>query len=168
MDQINNDLIESLNYKLDIESKLEEKQYEKNIRYSFNLGNIGFILPKELICELIENPTFTYIPKMPKIVLGLCNVRGNLVPVINLHNYFKLEIQLNKFLLVMGQGQNAVGVLLDVLPFSVDEDELDEIHNIPSLPGNLDQFVFKAFHNNDSILIEYNHEELFKSLCKNN
>ncbi len=160
------DLVESLNYKLEIESKLEVPKHDKIIRYCYEVGKLVFALPKKIVCEIIETPQYTYIPKMPEIIDGLCNVRDNLVPVFNLHKHFGHDKTDNKkYLLVIGRDQETVGVLLDLLPYSVEEDEYSELQNIPSLPANLDRFVFKAFRKADRIMIDYNHEELFKSLC---
>lgn len=166
MSQQTHDLVDSLNYKLEIESKLETTKPEPVIRYCYEVGKLIFILPEQLVSEVIENPQYTYIPKMPKIISGLCNVRDNLVPVFNLHEHCGYQKSTNKYLLVIGVGQDAVGVLLDSLPYSLEDEGYTDLHNIPSLPANLDSFVFKAFRKVDKIMIDYNHQAFFQSLCK--
>ena len=159
-------LTESLNQKLTATSKLAEKKYRDVVRYVFDINKVGFILPEDTVSELIERPKFTFIPKMPSLVEGLCNVRGTLVPVFNLHKYFNIEKEANHYLLVIGEGENVVGVLLDELPYLLEEEHLQELNNIPQLPRSLESYTSKAFYLGDKILIEYNHEDFYKSLSQ--
>lgn len=167
MAQKGQSLTDSLNLKLTATSKLAEKKYRDVVRYVFDLNKIGFILPESTVSEFIERPSYTYIPKMPSIVEGLCNVRGNLVPVFNLHKYFNVDDNVkSRYLLVIGEGENAVGVLLDELPYLLEEENLEQLNNIPQLPKKLENYTSKAYYMGDKILVEYNHQDFYKSLCK--
>ncbi|MCB1164740.1 MAG: chemotaxis protein CheW [Leptospiraceae bacterium] len=56
---------------------------EKQI-LSFNCGDQVFGLDISYLREIIENQTLTRIPLMPEHIRGVLNLRGNVVPVIDL------------------------------------------------------------------------------------
>ncbi|MBI39915.1 MAG: chemotaxis protein CheW [Leptospiraceae bacterium] len=51
---------------------------------SFNCGDQVFGLEISYLREIIENQTLTQIPLMPEHIRGVLNLRGNVVPVIDL------------------------------------------------------------------------------------
>ena len=51
---------------------------------SFNCGDQVFGLDISFLREIIENQTLTQIPLMPEHIRGVLNLRGNVVPVIDL------------------------------------------------------------------------------------
>ena len=41
------------------------------------------------VAELLEMPTFTHLPSVQPWVLGVANVRGRLLPIFDLAQYFQ-------------------------------------------------------------------------------
>lgn len=166
MNNVAGSLTDILNKRLDVESSFVEKTYEADVRYAFDLGALGLFIPEKISSELIETPELAFMPKMPGFVEGLCNVRGNLIPVFNLHK--KLLSQENiktKYLLALGEGDDIVGVLLESLPYVVREEAYTQIQRTPDLPVQLEQHVFRAFQKDGKVLLEYDHNAFFLSLC---
>lgn len=159
-------LTESLNHQIDVESGLIEKTYEEKVRYVYDLGNISLMTPETILSELIEAPEYAYVPKMPAIVIGLCNVRGNLIPVFDLYKHLDIGRKTDKsYLLALGSGENTVGIMLEGLPYVLKESEYAPIQRVPDLPVNLQSHVLQAFKKQDKVLVEYNHDNFFRSLC---
>ncbi|MHA6493928.1 chemotaxis protein CheW [Pseudomonas borbori] len=59
---------------------------------SFRVRKERFALPIELIREIIEYGQITTVPMMPSFIHGVINLRGNVVPVLDLAARFGLEL----------------------------------------------------------------------------
>lgn len=51
---------------------------------SFRLGERRYALPAERVAEVIRVPAVARLPQSPKALLGLANLRGNVVPILSL------------------------------------------------------------------------------------
>lgn len=58
---------------------------------TFNLGEEVFALEIRLVREVLEYTKITKVPNMPEYMLGVINLRGNVVPVIDLRNKFNMK-----------------------------------------------------------------------------
>src|SRR5690606_10634579 len=64
----------------------EQTTASKIVRhFGFKMGHYHCAVPASIFCELIANPAIAPIPNSPVILLGLCNIRGTLVPAYTLH-----------------------------------------------------------------------------------
>lgn len=76
-------------------------------RYALLLSNV------ERIVRAVE---ITPLPKAPEIVLGVINVRGEIIPVVNIRKRFRLperEIALSDHLIIAKTSRRAVALLAD-------------------------------------------------------
>ena len=55
---------------------------------SFHCMNVALALPINRVREIIEYGNLTAVPMMPSYVLGVINLRGNVVPVVDLSARF--------------------------------------------------------------------------------
>ena len=82
---------------------LEEliKSGQKDIQVIlFKLGNEEYAVPINCVQEIIMPQQATRIPKSPKYVEGVINLRGNIVPVIDGKKKFLLKENTEKKLLI--------------------------------------------------------------------
>lgn len=79
---------------------------------TFHLGSELFALPIEHIREIIEFSNITTIPLMPDFMRGVINLRGSVVPVIDLSSRF-------------GRDQTEVGRRTCVIILEVDNPEIE-------------------------------------------
>lgn len=54
----------------------------------FTLMGQYFVAPMGEVAELLEMPTYTHLPSVQPWVLGVANVRGRLLPIFDLAQYF--------------------------------------------------------------------------------
>jgi len=76
-------------------------------RYALLLSNV------ERIVRVVE---ITSLPKAPEIVFGVINVRGEIIPVVNIRKRFRLperEIALSDHLIIAKTSRRAVALLAD-------------------------------------------------------
>ena len=59
---------------------------------SFRVREARYALPIELVREIIEYGQITTVPMMPSFIHGVINLRGNVVPVLDLAARFGFEL----------------------------------------------------------------------------
>lgn len=67
-------------------SEAQERGAGQNL--SFHCMNVALALPISRVREIIEYGHLTAVPMMPSYVLGVINLRGNVVPVVDLSARF--------------------------------------------------------------------------------
>lgn len=136
----------------------------RRIRYGFRLGNLGFIIKADTVSELVERATVYPVPQTPPWLVGLVNLRGNLVPVFDLNLCLGLESGAREkhYLLVLDESDDAVGLFTENLPQPVGESR--KLVRPPPLPKALQGHVAEAYGLNNDIWVEFDHKQFFESL----
>ena len=85
---------------------------------SFSLAGTEFALSAESVQEVVKEPdAYSPIPLAPDYLLGVFNLRGIIVPVIDLRKLFSLEASNydtdNKFVAILEHGDLCLGLLFD-------------------------------------------------------
>lgn len=100
----------------------------------FILGSEHYAIESGHIREILPLSEFTPLPCTPAFVLGLVNLRGQLLSIINIKRLFDLPekglTDLNQVIIVQGR-QMEVGILADAI-LGVGSVAVEELH--PSLP----------------------------------
>ena len=145
--------------------------YLERLRYGFRLGGIGLIIDSDTASEVIDPLPLSHLPNTPKWLLGLINLRGNLIPVFDLIHLFELDTggaeqatrgKVQQRMLILGQGEHAVGVLINHLP---DVPDLSRpLNSLPLLPDVLSSCVNNAYAGTGTIWLEFQHHRFFQSL----
>lgn len=68
----------------------EKKAATRKQYFGFMLGKEEFNAPISLIHEIVEIPKITYVPNVRDYVMGVMNLRGRVVPVVDLKKCLKL------------------------------------------------------------------------------
>ncbi|MDG9885182.1 chemotaxis protein CheW [Pseudomonas sp. GD04058] len=69
-----------------------ETQVDAVQHLSFRVREAGYALPIALVREIIEYAEITRVPMMPAYIHGVINLRGNVVPVLDLAARFGLSL----------------------------------------------------------------------------
>ena len=96
-------------------------------RQGVRIGGVGLMLTYEDSSELTDIPHLYYLPNAPAWIMGLANLHGNFVPVLDLAAYLGIEkdkvpsasqsMDTDKsMLLVLGHGAEAAGIIIDGIP----------------------------------------------------
>jgi len=101
------------------------------------IGNIGLVLPKHEVSELIDRPAVCHLPNTLPWFAGVISVRGSMIPVFDLHLLFAIEPPAGKRrLVVVGQNETAAALWVDDFPrllVLLDEDGTTTEPPLPSL-----------------------------------
>lgn len=108
------------NQKRQMDGELGKGQQEENITQlvGFIVGEEEYAIPILNIQEIIKPIEFTRVPSTPAYVLGAFNLRGNVIPLIDLRMKFNLPSQNQNEetrYIVMKEGENIAGFVIDKL-----------------------------------------------------
>ena len=82
----------------------------------FDVGGVRYALPALQVKEVVRAVTIVPLPKGPAIVEGLINVRGDLVPVLDIRSRFRLApkpLAHTDHLIVASAGPRVVAIRAD-------------------------------------------------------
>jgi twitching motility protein PilI len=133
-------------------------------RYGFRVGTLNFLIRERTLSEVIERVPAYPIPNTPSWLLGLINLRGNLIPVFDLKRLFEMPPGDKDagFVLVMDKGSQAVGMLIDGFPSTLRG--LQAVAEMPPLPTALIGHVPAAYRREEEVWLELDHRGFFASL----
>lgn len=148
-----------------IQSKAQEIRTTR--RMGFRISNIGLLIAPQTISELTEILQVCPIPYTSVWLLGLINLRGNLVPVFDLYKLLQLEIGDVKKprLLILGQGEVAGAILIQELPIHLTFTEEDKLSHIPPLPALIQPFTQSGYEKEGQLWFNFDHLGFFESLA---
>jgi purine-binding chemotaxis protein CheW len=84
----------------------------------FNLDGLNCAVHVSAVERIVMITEITPLPNAPDIVLGLVNVRGRIIPVINIRKRFALptcEIRLNERLIIARTSRRPVALVADTV-----------------------------------------------------
>lgn len=126
----------------------------------FKLGNVSYALNIGQVQEVLELSPITEVPDTPPFVRGVINVRGSVVPVVDLKIRFKkeaTEATRTARIIVMKLNIKGKPTLLGAIADSVREViefEDSDIEPPPSLGGQIDtKFVMGMGKKNDQFVV---------------
>lgn len=108
----------------------------------FSLSNEIYAIKSSFISEVVFIKEITPLPNTPDFLLGIINVRGRIISVVDLRKFFGLPVKgignLNRVIVVEEDGME-FGILTDEIKGnrSIDIDNLqNEISGITEVPDN--------------------------------
>jgi|SRR5450759_1178055 len=89
----------------------------------FTLDEQLFALPLIAVVKVIHAIEIRHLPKAPEIITGIINVRGRIIPVIDIRKRLGMltrEIDLNDRLIIADTGKREVAILVDSVTGIID------------------------------------------------
>ena len=121
---------------------------------AFRLGQQVFVSSMSDIEEIVDQPECSNVPNTKNWFLGIGNVRGNLIPVSDLHSFVHGEKSTSRRegrVLTCASGDTTVGLVVDEIlglrRFYVDE----QTDNTTELPEAMGEYVDSAFQRDAAI-----------------
>ncbi len=134
-------------------------------RYGFCIGTFGLLIQADVGSEVIRPEAISSLPGSAPWLLGLLNLRGNLVPVFDLNlllGVAKPTESRAMLVLILDKGENAIGMLIDGFPQPLSA--LQKIANLPALPAALQEHVHAGYVKEERVWLEFNHASFFEKL----
>lgn len=133
--------------------------------FGFRVGSLGFLVTSSTYCEVIEQPQVNPLPNVEAWFIGLINLRGDLVPVIDLQLLLgeTPTDRKKRHLFVIGQGDKAMAFWIDGLP-EIQSSFSQPLKQLPPLPAILQRCVSGGYFHNGQLWFNVQFDELFKTL----
>lgn len=99
-----------------IEEEYEEKDTLKDRYLTFELDNQTFAVAMEYVVDIINILPVTKVPNCPEFVMGITNLRGKVIPIVDLRLRFgkeKTEYTARTCLIVLELKNISVGFVID-------------------------------------------------------
>lgn len=116
---LNGNEVEELNDKL---SAIDFKMV------TFSLANKDYAINIMQVKEIAKAGNFTYVPNTSPFVLGVYNLRGDIIPVIDLRIFFNIPVKMRK----KDQIESMVIITVEEQTFGVVVDSIDKVVGISS------------------------------------
>lgn len=127
----------------------------------FQLNDQQYALPIQETQEIIRMTNITRVPNTRHYVEGIINLRGSIVPVINLNKRLNLPVtdySEDTRIIVVEQGGQKVGMIVDVV-LEVGRFSNDEI-DPPSVAGDNVNYLKGVVKKGDQLWLLLNLEEV--------
>jgi len=142
--------------------------HEKEVQViAFRLNEELVGVPIEQVIEITNNRDLTPVPKAPSFVIGVMNLRGKIVPVINLKEHLKIPYEIpediyqkNK-IVILETPKGEVGVIVDEIVGSVKFPESDILPEPIGTVGIDVKFISGVVQFDKELLILLNVESIF-------
>jgi purine-binding chemotaxis protein CheW len=98
------------------ELMIQEEDTQHGKYLTFQLGNEVFGIEIKFVTEIIGIQSITYVPEVPDYVKGIINLRGKIIPVIEMRIKFKkpsIPYDDRTCIIVIDIGEISVGLIVD-------------------------------------------------------
>ena len=130
----------------------------------FRMGEHRFVAPMSEVTELLRVPAYTRLPNVKPWILGVSNIRGRLIPILDLNAFFSYpssEPIRSRRILVIEQNEQSDGLVIDSvegMPYFPVEG-FDE--SIPDLPDSIRPFITGQYVKEKRIWSRFSLKELY-------
>jgi twitching motility protein PilI len=132
----------------------------------FKVGTLGLLLDASIFCEIVDQAKVSPLPNVQPWLSGVLNLRGNIVPVVDLHilvEQDKADNAKTRHLLAVDRGKKTVAFWIDGYPQTLNTTLLHATTQ-PILPDILQQAVTHYRLQDTQIWLNISLDKLFKSL----
>ena len=144
----------------------------KNIKtyLSFTLAGELFAIDVRNVVKILQMQKITKIPQSPPYLKGIINIRGNVIPVVDMYNKFGFKTPDNFedliiliFSFSLEEEENSVGIIVDRAN-EVFEAESDLIKDYPSLSQKYNaNFISGVYKKDDDFVLILEINKIFSS-----
>ena len=154
------------------EPTINEQASSEAFFYSINIGELNILIDSNTSCEVLEENDIYSIPLSEDWLIGVSNIRGDAVPIIDidylLNNQYTSPDNPNRKTVVIDQAENAIGLLINILPSSVSFKSSQMITDYSALPELIQPYIQFAYQNEEDIWVCINLHAFFESISITN
>ena len=167
IDQINRE-VGQLSDDGETDVSLEQRLDVRDQYIRFLLDDILLAIPLASALEVGQQPKITPLPNLPKWVLGISNIRGEIISVVDLKRFFERPsdgLKKRSRLLVVHSEDTKLALVVDKIMGIVSLDRVDtSIQQSPYKEGGISAFILGVAMTEDKLLNILDIDKLFSSL----
>ena len=141
------------------------KDTEAGSYHAFRIGDIGLLIPQDSICEVAEELAYCQLPNTSAVLYGMANLRGNIIPLFDLHELFGFasNCKTARKVLIIGRGENAIAVMISELPIRIAITSDHRLSNLPPIPDRLQPYI-KSCYQEDGVWFSWDLDRFFNDI----
>ena len=169
------ELIEKLFALENINADVTDSLYEEDNKEEDTFQFINFLVDKEWygieiikVKEIIKVPEITILPSTPGFIAGICNLRGNILTVINIKRIFGLSDTLEtpeSRVVVVESGKITLGFLVDAVSEVVDLPKSAIDDPLVTLEGEKGEYIIGEAKLDDKLVAMLDVDKLIQTQC---
>lgn len=129
------------------------------------VGNIGLLLPQNEVSELAENLSVCRLPNTPTWFNGVTSIRGNMIPVFDVHELFGVEGKgKGRKMIIVGSGETAAAFWIDAMPLMIKVSSDDMMNSSPPLPQIIRECSRRCYLKDDQTWIDWDVKQFFHNV----
>ncbi len=132
----------------------QQKTDEEWLGIGFRLGDLQLVVPLDEVEEILVPPALSRVPRTKSWVCGIANVRGNLMPIMDLQGYLYDRLpSLNRRsrILVVNHSDVYTGLVVDAVlglkHFRIDE----RVDDLPGTESRTREYMTHSFRSGDTL-----------------
>lgn len=87
----------------------------------FTTDDLKLGVDAEYVVEILNNQTITFLPMMPEYIRGVFNMRGQIIPIMDIRMRLgKMPDEDNDLLIVLNYQNSQLGILVDAVDQMID------------------------------------------------
>jgi purine-binding chemotaxis protein CheW len=121
----------------------------------FSLGNEAYGVDVEIIESIIKMQEITRLPHAPSFIVGVTNLRGAVVPILDLRKRFGMEFQKatrDTRIIIVNMNETNIGMVVDAVT-QVVQISTDSIEPPPQMAVTENSAFIKGIAKLDNLLI---------------
>lgn len=129
----------------------------------FTLEDQRYALGLEAVERVVRAVELTSVPEAPEILVGLINIRGKIVPVLDIRSRFHLpprDMEIKDRIIVSRTSSRTIAVIADTIE-GVAEFAQEEIHEARKILPDMEGYVEGVGKLNDDTVLIYDINKLF-------
>jgi len=133
---------------------------------AFRIGDLHLVAPMNEVSEILDLPGLTRVPNAKPWVLGLSNVRGNLLPVLDLYSYLygkSTKLHKRSRLLVVNHESINSGLLVDEVYGMRHFDKENWNKKLPNHDKEIKPYVDRCYKDKDTTWLVFSMHKLAES-----
>lgn len=105
----------------DAPAVVDEEVVESRKYLIFVVDDLRIGLDAEYVVEILNGYTVTYLPMMPDYIRGIFNMRGQIIPMMDIRARLgKAPLEEGNLLVVLNYNNNHLGILVDAVELMMD------------------------------------------------
>lgn len=153
--------------------QLEEKTSEvvveaKNLKKMLVFLSDGLYFGVDIsnVIEIITNSRITYVPKMPEFIKGIINLRGQIIPIVDVRERMKkskVDYTEEACIIVLHIQNSLIGILVEGVSYVTDIN-MDRVTE--SKGNNQGEYVLGVVSHDDKIILLMDYEGLVQDITE--
>ena len=142
-----------------------KKEAETEKYLSFYSADVEYAVNIKYVTDIINLLPITFLPKIPKYIKGIVNLRGKIIPVIDIRMRFgkeTIDYTETACIIVMEYSDITVGILVDSVAEVSDIDAASIMTPPKSNSAEINKFVSGISQKNNKVKLIINSMSLFE------